>query len=475
MLLILVTCSAIPDELANQLAGEITESGIHRVGVVPRVLFRASGDDRIAEDLGPQAELIAQDISKALGDQAGKGAHKGKFAVVSHRVMREAFSDLSVKSLGNVKDLRKVGESTRADALLVVLATDQGETLDLKFELIPVSGDTAPSVNSHRSNLKSLTDFAYMGHSFEAQRWINDSLVPVGLNGKANLTADSRGDLPLTELKRDQPHPMTSESFPYRIGVAVEGREATVTPIDRDLYVALNENEKYAIQVWNTGPRPVYIALYIDGINTIGKSLEGPAETTAGRTWYVVPSAKHATINGYLTIGKAGESRQTSEEFVVARSENSLAGQRGFVDRLGLITAVVYDFIPVDSEKAIPRIGTTAGKKEDIEIKDWGKGRRGVMLAAITLRYATPSEIEALRSSTNSTASQQNSTDPTTADKPRTSIAAQTFLTDGAMKRRPVNSSPNETGLPAEGSAEPDESVPFPREVGVAESGRSDR
>lgn len=477
VMLFLASCfSAVPDETASKIAGEISESGMHRVGVVPRVLVRESGDDKIARELGPQAELIARDMSTALGDQVAKGAYKGKFSVASHRVMREAFGGLSVQSLGSIKALQQVGETARVDSLLVILATDRGNAIDFSYELIPVSGDTAPSVRSKSSDIKNLTDFAYMGYSFEAQRVVNDRLVPVGLKSDPNSFLP--GDIPLSELKSDQPHPMTSKSFPYRIGVAVAGREAYVTPIQQELYVGLNENEKYSIQVWNTGPRPVYMALYIDGINTIGKALEGPGTTTEGRMWCLDPSSKHATISGYLTIAKPGEARQTSEEFIVARREDSLAGQLGFNDRIGLITAVIYDFIPenkaTDGQKALPEIGTRAGKKEAIEIKDWGRGRRGVILAAVTLRYATPREISAMAPSGGG---KPQPDPPDQAGKTSTSVAQQAFLSDLGAKRKPATAAPNgngEQGVSA-GGLEPDESVPFPREVGVASRSSSDR
>lgn len=480
LMLVVAACfSATTDEVASKLAGELSESGTHRVGVVPKVLLRTAADDKIAAELGPKAELIVQELSAALNDQATRGAHKGKFTVVSHRVMRETFADLSVNSLGSIKALRQVGEATCADSLLAVFAADRGDKIELSYELIPVSGDTGAPVKSQRTDIKSLTDFAYMGHSFEARRWVNDRMLPVGLKNDSNQVGS--GDLPLAELKQDQPHPMTSKNFPYGISIAVPGREAYTTPVNQDLYVALNENEKYSIQVWNTGPRPVYMALYIDGINTIGKALESPETTSEGRMWCIDPSPKHATIKGYLTIGKAEETQQTSEEFIVARREDSLAAQKGFNDRLGMVTAVIYDFIPVASpstgEKALPQIGTKAGKKEAIEIKDWGRGKRGVMLAAITLRYATPGEIKAMGSGGDKPTPQPDPGLVNQTEVPTGTLAQQTFLQDRGGQRRPVNSTPNGKGEEGPGAAglEPDESVPFPREIGLAKRSSSDR
>lgn len=480
LMLVVAACfSATTDEVASKLAGELVESGTRRVGVVPKVLLRTAGDDKVAADLGPRAELIAQELAAALNDQATRGPHGGKFTVVSHRVMREAFAELAANSLGSMKALKQVGEVTRADSLLAILATDHGNSIDLNYEIIPVSGDTGASVRSQRSDIKNLTDFAYMGHSFEARRWVNDRMLPLGLKGDPNLLGS--GDIPLAELKQDQPHPMISKSFPYGIGVAVSGREAYAASVKQDLYVALNENEKYSIQVWNTGPRPVYMALYIDGINTIGKALEGPGTTSEGRMWCIDPSSKHATIKGYLTIGKAGEAQQISEEFIVTRREDSMAGRQGFNDRIGLITAVIYDFVPVASnptgEKSLPQIGTKAGKKEAIEIKDWGLGKRGVMLAAVTLRYATPNEINALRSTDDRATPQQVPPVVKRPDVPTGTLAQQAFVVDAGAQRRPVNSTPNGKGEEGPGAAnlEPDESVPFPREIGLAKRSSSDR
>jgi hypothetical protein len=138
--------------------------------------------------------------------------------------------------------------------------------------------------------------------------------------------------------------------------------------------------------------------------------------------WYLKPSQKSARVTGYLTVQKAGQSDQMSEDFVVAPGSRSLAAERGFTDRLGQVTAVVFDFVPTGG-KSLPSIGTAAGKKKKTEIADWGYGKRGTVLAAMTVRYVTPAELDQIVSrgagQTDSSGSSSGSgTDQARTDKP---------------------------------------------------------
>jgi hypothetical protein len=55
---------------------------------------------------------------------------------------------------------------------------------------------------------------------------------------------------------------------------------------------------------------------------------------------------------------------------------------------------VFFDFIPKDGVKAIPRIGTKAGERQQVEIREWGVGIKGDLLTAMTVRYATQEDID---------------------------------------------------------------------------------
>jgi hypothetical protein len=447
----LVLCSAI-SAVPTDIAKQLSDAGIRRVGVVPRTLQRVGGHEVVAEQLGPQSELVPQQLSKDLADVSATDPFKGKLSVVNHRVMRSAFGKLSPEDLGDLKALQRIGQETGANALLVVFVADKQDAFSYSCELVPVSGDEARGVDITWNAVKSIADFAYMGGSFEARRWVKDELVPVGLKAADSAPAKTA---PFSLLKLEQPHPLQQKNFPYGFEVVMRSRGVQASAIDDAMYVELNEDEVYEIRVWNNGPRPVYMGLYIDGINTIGKELEGPAETPANRMWFLKPGPKPATVDGYLTIGKAGQAQQTSEQFVIAPRARSLAVQRGFADSLGMITAVVYDFIPTgkagEKQKELPQIGTRAGKKEQIIIKEWGTGKRGELLAAMTLRYATPAEVEAIRGRSSGG---------------KTGQGSQASLSGQSSK----NSGDNGSGSK---SRDPDESVPYPRSTAAGAFGLS--
>jgi hypothetical protein len=234
----------------------------------------------------------------------------------------------------------------------------------------------------------------------------------------------------------------------------------------------MNENEIYGVRVWNFSERPVYMALYIDGINSIGKQLENSSETPTNRMWFIKPGPQPSVIPGYLTIDELRGPIQSSELFVTAESSQSLASEIGFTDRLGMVTAVFFDFVPKDGIKAIPRIGTRAGERQQAVINEWGVGIKGDLLTAMTVRYATQEDIDDYKQNgspqdrdpivNNVRPSGQN------LDDPNRTIPGQTV---SDPNRRPVPA-PDDGGnlVAVPTSTDPDESVAFPRS-GVAATG----
>jgi len=463
MLLVSSALASTPSDIAQ----ELSSARIQRVGVVPRVLQRVDGREVIAEQLGPNAELIAQKFSAALADVA-RTRYQGRLTVVSHRVMRSAFDKLSPEALGDLNALQEIGRRSQANALVIVYVADKGNTLEETYEIVPVSGDSAGEVQAKQTSIKTIADYAYMGGSFEARRWINGELVPVGLT----MSVQSP-NVPFSALKQDQPHPLQRADFPYGIELVMRDRDPQPEFVGKDMYVPMNENEAYGIRVWNHSARPVYMALYIDGINTIGKELENSTETPIKRLWYIKPSQQPSVITGYLTV--ENRQSQSSEQFMTADSSRSLAAERGFTDRLGLVTAVFFDYIPQQApgeyQKALPRLGTQAGERTQVRVDDWGTGLKGDLLTAMTVRYATQEEIDDYKVNGS----------PLDPDPINNNVAPRKPIVPGQgvpqptipgqvppYARRPVPA-PDDTGNQASiaPSRDPDESVPFPRS-GVA-------
>lgn len=491
----------------DDLAREIADQEFKVIGVIPRVVTTSKdGSEVVGGSLGPQADLIPQQVSSELAAAVAKGPLKGKFRVVSQRVMKTSFAKMSPESLGDTAAIKTAGKSSSADAFLLITATNSADSISKKFSLIPADGREAPPVSTEISDKKTLLDSAFTGESWVARLVDREGTVsPVGLQppgpdaGETPIQpngAPSENDLPATAITPGQQHPLTRDDLQFGFDVQVAKQDVRTAKIGEDIYVAVEEGDTYTLRVWNKSPKPVYMGMYIDGINTIGKELEGPAFTPANRMWYLAPAPGKRRIGGFLTIGVAGATEQTEEKFLVSSREESIAAGKNFTDRLGIITAVVFDFVPLDGAKAIPSIGTKAGEKSQIQVREWGTGKRGAVLAAISVRYCTNAELDALiaahggsaggetngaSTGGNSNNNQANSgrtdgtsggTNESKVNPDRTdnaasseSLANNAFNRPGRRRRKANGDGQDEEKSATDNSTPsvPDESVPFPR------------
>ena len=165
------------------------------------------------------------------------------------------------------------------------------------------------------------------------------------------------------------------------------------------------------------GAKEAFVAIFIDGLNILGKKPEHPGNC---RYWHLDPDSK-GEFGGWFS-GEAG--KYTEEEFRISRATDSEAGKQGYIKSLGQITAVFYTVgspLPPPPKPAPvyhgettgamgpvmgsmapgagEDIGTEAGTGREVRLEEQPHDQPGLILAAISLFYRTPSRIEELKQS----------------------------------------------------------------------------
>ena len=399
---------------SEKLAAEIVQAGYKRVGVLPRFIVREPGkEEELGGSIGPQADLYAEDLEDELA-----AAASDRFKVVEGRLMKKAFKNLTLESLSDKDALRKVADGVGGlDALIVGTVVDGREAqggaepgaggLNVRCRLIDLK-DGGLAASTREQVGVSLSDAAYMGESWELRRWTKDGLANVGLDDQAaadGAAVSPFGAGPVYEaaqypkIRRDRPHPLLDPEFPYPIQITVDDQVRQPVKVGDQLYVTLEPGDVYKIRVKNQCPQRVYLSLFVDGINTLGKQREHPSSS---RYWSLDAGAE-ALFRGWVT-GEAGKYHE--EEFMIAPADQTVGYQQGFSEKLGIITAVFYtvgtEGVPeAPTMKAAMVSGTfgtgTSGKTRELSLEDKAGARPGIILAAVTIRYVTSSELKQIQ------------------------------------------------------------------------------
>lgn len=403
----------MPGQALPKIHQSILQRRYQRVGVIPRFLVREGTRESAGGSIGPEADLMAEHFEAGLVDASG-----GKYRVVDGRRMRQAFASLKIDDLTNPESLKRLAREVGGlDALVVCVVTDlrargagaNGPPLRVQARLIEVA-DSSLAGAATESVEVSLSDAAYMGESWELRRWSGNRLAIVGLRPPADGPAARMpnalyGDSPLWEnilyelIRRDRPHPLLDPACAFRMVVVVDGQERPLERVGNKVYSALDPGENYVIRVQNRIARPVYMSVFVDGINILGKRREHPSRAAY---WYLKPSYT-SNLKGWYTGGASGN--YSVEEFVIAPADSAVAAGQGFGQQLGMITAVFWtagmEGVPKPKDlfaHAMPgSFGTGAGRMSRTELGQVHGPPRGLILAAMTLHYVISPRLEELR------------------------------------------------------------------------------
>ncbi len=428
-----MTCTGQAAGPADELIKKIQDNGHKRVGVIPTVMQRNGDEESTVGALGPRGNLMAHEIYTQLV----AASHDGGFRVVPERTMRRAMKSRGVTSrnLSDRKVVVKLADECGADTL--VSLTHDYDTNKLLNELLTKDdfGDRqVDRINAETIDAKdgfvtyskdfdderTLSKAAYQGESWELRRWTGSKLKNVGLrlDDDDEKIAFGKGhrweSLQYASLSNDIEHPRDIDGFPYSFDILVDGKIRKPRGFDgvhgKSYVVELNPGENYTVVLNNKSNKPVYCALYIDGMNSIDKKRQEPADTEARRHWYLKADSGVRHIAGWYSIDRDKDNKPTDSHFynkfeIVPRDESVAFGE-GFEDNIGMITAVFYTVgmngieEPDDSAlrgRGIPKadFGTGSGERIDQSLQFSKQPNPGLMLGAVTIYYRTGDQIEA--------------------------------------------------------------------------------
>lgn len=440
--------TGVPPGIPQQMDQAIKDKGYRRVAVLPRFILR---DDKGGESLQGQnaalgamfAEKIEEELLRLSGD---------RYQVVSGMLVRRALGDATLDDLHDLARLRTLAAKVDGlDALLVGTVKDDripyGDSslqgLGVRGELIEIGSAATGKIAETKMTISLGTD-AYRGRSFELRRWMGGELVNLRLN---DLEHDPFKDgdfnpavgVPPQDV-HSGPHPLADSSCPFRLAIHVDGQARDLTWLkgdgwQKEPYVTLRPGERYVIHLENRTDRNACMAVFVDGINLLGKKRETPGNC---RYWLLEANGT-SNLRGWYS---GAEGKYEVEEFFAAQPADAVAVQQGFGDALGQITALFYTVgVPPPSArrpanarlpqpfrgpstaqrwewrydektkrwKRVPicgaptgpgpggTIGTGAGQRTKVQLEEFRGDQPGLILAAITLRYVTESRLKELQ------------------------------------------------------------------------------
>jgi len=389
----LVLLAALPAGTPGEdIAAKIVQAGHTKVGVIPSVISRKGDEEATVGSLGPRAATLAKDVQNQLVALSTSGKYRGKFSVVSERVMRNALNEvaknrpLAVDDLGNPKALKAIADYTGAKGFItlgvdetdeVAVVDDDGkkEKVDTDVDKIKKQDladldtgkiekrENAQKIEAsytndegdefHNETYRDVNTFskaAYMGDSFELRRWEGDTLLNLGIEtDHPQFAEDSHWEFGLGEkwekeqfqyLKSSYEHPLDVDGFPFEIEIVVDDTVRKPKKVRGKYLVELNPGEEYAVYIKNGADQPVAVALYVDGVNSIDKQRREPDALESGRHWSL-PKDYTMNVAGWYTIDSKLKTQQANK-FEIVERDQSVAAQKGFEENIGMITAIFY-------------------------------------------------------------------------------------------------------------------------------------
>lgn len=165
----------------------------------------------------------------------------------------------------------------------------------------------------------------------------------------------------------------------FSLRLLVDGREREPAQRGREAVSRVREGESYTIRLANDSAERVGVALFIDGLNTIGQRRELPS---VGLKWILEPG-ESIDVEGW----QLGDQRR---EFRVVDASRSVAGGLGLTDELGLISASFFaaddSGVPAEERRGL-QVGTGEGQSASSPVTRVDFRAAPVPAATLALRY----------------------------------------------------------------------------------------
>lgn len=320
------------------------------------------------------ARLLTEQMESLLAEAAG-----GDFRVMPSAPVLDRLREKPAQVAALAPTGESLAEPIRAagDVEAVVVGTlrdrfeeaDNGGAAILTFEMLDVAwklvglDDNSIRAAANATRFVSLADEVYRGRSGEFFRWEGDRLkvlqsVPPADRAKIPLAPGDSIDLHAPPGFNRDLNPLFNPSCPYKVRYLVEGKARPLTiavdekPSQRfrapsqtmanwggHAYLAVEPGESVEVRVKNTTSKRARVAVFVDGVNILGKRRELPDERCGA---WVLEKGVEANFRGWYSGGKDST---LLERFVLGRWEDSVAGQLDLeadARESQLITVVVF-------------------------------------------------------------------------------------------------------------------------------------
>jgi hypothetical protein len=423
-------------ELAEQIAWAVESRGLGQVVMCPNFIEKRMGVAGLyptPADDGGLGKVARNELYNRLDLRPGAYADKN-FAQIA-----KAFE--SRASARNAKSRR----SDAVDPSSVVFV--QGEIVQQKGNIVKMRAEAYQIAESgaevpvavgvgHMSLANSATaterkcEYPLTGKSVQVQE-TDFEQKPDPLTGD-DLTDVASAIERWDQEDRLQSHPLQDSSYPFRVGIVVQGerRERPLKFVGNNAYVELNPGEVYRIRVDYRGRDKVVLKLLIDGLSIFDQpapedltrlseeQLQNKLQSKSIRL-DVVESLRPTSLysasawplfgnqhrdydgpndyRGYY-IGTTGAYCQ----FEVVPSEESLAARQGG-SGIGVITAVFYEELTGAKLGPKPTVGTDQGKVvAGPKLRKVPTGDPGRELGFLSIRYVPRNEYQQIKSTRSS-------------------------------------------------------------------------
>lgn len=447
----------VPSANGDDLARDIVANKHKKIGVIPTVIYRRGDHEATVSPLGPRGKVIASSIYESLIHASQHGTYKGQFQVVPERVMRSALRSRSLDDLSSPQKLQELAKEVGGADSFLISSIDE-DLSDMTVRNVGVGrgfdddqpnksnttdaadGDDKEQGNKNKAILTqkgssevvdvkqgvvdsqskfsddlTLSKAAYQGYSWELRRWNGNQLENRGIDLSGNMPfglGASWEKEQWAHLKPDLKHPHADSTFPYPVSVKVSGAARDPVTVEDKRVIELNQDEEFRIALGNDTDKGVYVALYIDGLNSINRLRVEPDQLELMNHWHL-PAHQKIEIEGWHDVQRNASGKRIGTPTVslfriVGRGESVAAGN-GFEDNIGVLTAIFYtvgmDHIEQPpAGRGLPNsvVGVGEGARSDASISSFRQGDdRGLMLAAWTFHYRTKDQIKEIQAGTS--------------------------------------------------------------------------
>lgn len=425
----LLPSAARADQL-QEVVTAMVDMGFKQVGVLPVVFHRNGISGSTVGELGPRAMTLPDELFEGLADRSGSS---GNVRIIRPSMFKDAIKSrgLGAEDIGELSAMRELANAAGVDAIVIMTYDESGTQVDRHGE-VELSGSPSrsgklgveiydPSDGVKRQIMlketTTLSNAAFQGRSFELRRWAENEIENVGIN-LPNNEAFGRSETweayQFANLRENLQHPLQLDDFAFDIGIFVEQQRRQPIFFESkngpSCVVELNGGEEFDIRIKNKSGKPVYCALYVDGICTTITKMVEPASLDTNKHWKMPADPnRNNVIRGWYRTDLP--QNQSYESFVVVARDEAVALGQGIDESLGMVTAIFYsvgmDGFDEPNEMSSEMItgrslsesafGIGQGTRRKADIGRLPAEPRGIMLSAVTIHYRDATQLKMLQ------------------------------------------------------------------------------